>query len=226
MVVSISSTMRFPYLGTRILKLGMTRPLTQSAPPLSSSNLPMKLFGLDGRYAMALYSAASKKNVLDKVEDEMNRIVQYLSKHPEVREMMEQPIFNRKQTIDMVKSLLGKNHYHEITCNFFNLLAENGRLRYTYKILESFGVLMSAHRGEIQAIVTSAKELPSNMVEQLSVALKKGFIQPGQTLKVTTRRDPTILGGLIVEVGDKTLDLSVATKLKRLNQLLAETMSY
>ena len=192
----------------------------------SSSNTPMKLFGLDGRYAMALYSAASKRNILDKVEDEMNRIIQYLSKHPRVRDVMEQPIFNRKQTIDMVNSLLGKNQYEEITRNFFNLLAENGRLKYTHKILDAFGILMSARRGEIQAIVTSAKELPSTIVEQLSVALKKGFVQPGQTLKVSTRMDSSILGGLIVEVGDKTLDLSVATKLKRLNQLLAESMSH
>lgn len=192
----------------------------------SSPNTPMKLFGLDGRYAMALYSAASKRNILDKVEDEMNRIIQYLSKHPRVRDVMEQPIFNRKQTIDMVNSLLGKNQYEEITRNFFNLLAENGRLKYTHKILDAFGILMSARRGEIQAIVTSAKELPSTIVEQLSVALKKGFVQPGQTLKVSTRMDSSILGGLIVEVGDKTLDLSVATKLKRLNQLLAESMSH
>jgi F-type H+-transporting ATPase subunit O len=205
----------------RVFEWGKVR----SFATVSSVSLPMKLFGLEGRYAMALYSAAAKKNVLDKVEAELKGVRHYLSKNPKIRELMEQPILTRKQNTDMVISLLDKSKYHEITINFFILLAENSRLKYTNKILESFQLLMRTHRGEVQAVVTSAKEVTPEMVAQLHHALQKKFLQTGQTLHISTQVDPSILGGLIVEVGDRTLDLSVATKMKRLNQLLAESLS-
>ena len=46
---------------------------------------------------------------------------------------------------------------NQITQNFFETLAENGRLNETTKVSEAFAQLMSAHRNELPLVVTSAK---------------------------------------------------------------------
>ena len=46
------------------------------------------------------------------------------------------------------------------------------------------------------------------------------FLQKGQTLQIQTAVDPSIIGGMIVQVGDKYIDMSFATKKRKLDQLL------
>lgn len=108
--------------------------------------------------------------------------------------------------------------------NLLSALAENGRLNEMEKITAAFGQLMLAHRGEVTAVVTSAIPLEGKLKSQLEAALKKNFIEAKQTLTVTAKVDPSILGGMIVQIGDRTIDLSVASKVKRINAALAENI--
>ncbi len=114
------------------------------------------LHGLDGRYATALYSAAVKKQQLDAVESELKRIQQVVEKDTKLRNFLMNPILSRDQKSEGVNMMLSQK-YSELTKNFFQLLAENRRLDETMKIIDSFMQLMSAHRGEVNVTVTTAK---------------------------------------------------------------------
>lgn len=108
--------------------------------------------------------------------------------------------------------------------NFLETLADNGRLNEFEKISVSFGQLMSAHRGEVTGTVTTAAPLDAKIKAQLEAALKKNFIEAKQTLSLSAKVDPSILGGMVVQVGDRTIDLSVSSKIKRINAALAESI--
>jgi F-type H+-transporting ATPase subunit O len=48
----------------------------------------------------------------------------------------------------------------------------------------------------------------------------KAFLKQGQTLLLTTKVDPELLGGMVVSIGDKYVDMSIATKVKKLTAVI------
>ncbi|KAJ3349123.1 hypothetical protein HDU83_000744 [Entophlyctis luteolus] len=190
-----------------------------------SLKVPVILHGIDGRYATALYSAASKRNVLDTVESELVKIGSVIGKDPRLQTFLETPIIDRTAKKTGVASILASGKYSELTTNFFQVLAENGRLDQTKKVISAFQTLMTAHRGEVGVVVTSAKELDTRVVRQLRDTLQKSnLVEKNQKLLITNKVDASIIGGLVIEIGDKTIDMSVSSKVAKLDRLLQEAI--
>ncbi|KAG0093664.1 ATP synthase F0 subcomplex subunit OSCP atp5 [Podila epicladia] len=191
----------------------------------TSVQVPAVLHGIEGRYATALYTAAAKKQALDAVEADLKQVKKVVEKDSKLREFLENPTINRIEKKSGVQQMLAAGKYNDLTKNFFDTLAENGRLYDTVKIINSYGSLMSAGRGEVQVTITSAKELDAKEVAKVKGFLaKSSFVTAKQTLIVSNKVNPAILGGLVVEFGDKTIDLSVSSKINKLNQLLHEAI--
>ena len=126
--------------------------------------------------------------------------------------------------------------------NFLKTLAENNRLSVLEGVCEKFEQLMSASRGEVEMTITSAAPLDNKIVKQLEAAVSKSqYVGANKKLKVvpkvrqnairsiSTSTDclqvnPDIRGGLVVEIGDRTIDLSVSSKMAKMNKLLQETL--
>jgi F-type H+-transporting ATPase subunit O len=81
---------------------------------------------------------------------------------------------------------------------------------------------MSAYRGELEVTVTSAEPLDQKTMARLEKALKGTSLAEGKTLKFNNRVQPSVLGGLLVDFGDKTIDLTAASKVNRFNSALAQ----
>lgn len=123
-----------------------------------SLQAPITLFGLDGRYATALYTAAARQNALDAVEKDLKTLTQAVEKDAALKGFLENPTINRNKKMEGILAVLKKGGKpSQITENFFDTLAENGRLDQTSKVTEAFAQLMSAHRNELPLVVTSAK---------------------------------------------------------------------
>ncbi|CAJ1058627.1 ATP synthase subunit O%2C mitochondrial [Xyrichtys novacula] len=182
---------------------------------------PIQVYGVEGRYATALFSAASKQNKLDQVEQELGK-VSALIKDPKLSSIVMNPHVKRSLKQKTFGDALTKAKLSPITINLINVLADNGRLTLTGDVITAFGKMMSAHRGEVICSVTTAQPLdPANLAE-LKVALD-GFLQKGETIKLETKSDPAILGGMIVSIGDKYVDMSTKTKIQKLTKLIKET---
>ncbi|RXM33876.1 ATP synthase subunit O, mitochondrial [Acipenser ruthenus] len=182
---------------------------------------PIQVYGVEGRYATALYSAASKQKNLDQVEKELGR-VKSLMKDPKMTTVFMNPHIKRSIKQKTVNDVMIKEKLSPITINFINLLAENGRLSFTPSVISAFGKMMSAHRGEVLCSVTTAQPLDEASLAELKNALN-GFLQKGETLQLETKSDPSILGGMIVSIGDKYVDMSTKTKIQKLTKIMRET---
>ncbi|KAI9140475.1 OSCP/delta subunit of ATPase [Paraphysoderma sedebokerense] len=187
--------------------------------------VPLQLHSLDGRYATALFTAASKKKTLDAVDADIQKIRSTITKESKISSFLENPAIKRDAKLKGVQTLLSQGKYSDITTNFFKLLAENGRLGETQKILDSWSQIMSAYRGELLVSVTSAQPLDTKLLNRLKDVLGKGaYAKPGQNLIVTNKVNPAIMGGMIVEIGDKTIDLSVSSKVARIQKMLTDAV--
>jgi len=102
-------------------------------------------------------------------------------------------------------------------------MAENGRLSKLDGVINSFKTIMAAYRGEVTCQVTSAKPLDAAALKEIETALN-GFLQKGQTLQMTAVVDPAIVGGLLVVIGDRYIDMSLATKMQRYTAMLKQAV--
>jgi len=83
---------------------------------------------------------------------------------------------------------------------------------------------MSAAKGEMEMLVTSASKLDDKLLRRLEQAIGKSEYSQGKKLKTVTKVDPDMLGGLVVEIGERTIDLSVSSKIAKLNKMLTDTV--
>lgn len=114
---------------------------------------------------------------------------------------------------------VGKS-FNPATANLLSLLAENGRLGKLNQIVNAFKIIMAAQRGEVVCEVITAKPLDAENKGKLEAALKGG-LKPGQSIQITTKVDPSILGGMVVSIGDKYVDMSVASKIKKYTEAIS-----
>nr|XP_005303393.1 ATP synthase subunit O, mitochondrial [Chrysemys picta bellii] len=201
----------------RFFSTALARPASQLVKP------PIQVYGLEGRYATALYSAASKQKKLDQVEKELSRVLTLL-KDPKLFSVVVNPhiksVVIKQKTINDV---LVKDKLSPITINFMKVLAENGRLQQTPGVISAFGKIMSAHRGEVLCSITTANPLDQASLTELKTALG-GFLAKGEVLKLETKNDPSILGGMIVSIGDKYADMSTKSKIQKLTKIMRDTV--
>jgi F-type H+-transporting ATPase subunit O len=67
--------------------------------------------------------------------------------------------------------------------------------------------------------------LDNRTISRLEAAIKNSqYVSTGQSLKVVPKVNPEIRGGLIVEIADRTIDLSVSSKMAKMNKLLKDTL--
>ncbi|KAK8217365.1 ATP synthase F0 subcomplex subunit OSCP atp5 [Zalaria obscura] len=189
---------------------------------------PVALFGLDGTYASALYTAAAKTSALDSTSKALESLLATFKKDPKLQQILNAPSLSaddKKQIIAELQKTIGGQDKENTMKNFLDTLAENNRLSVLEGVCEKFGVLMGAHRGEVEMTVTSAAPLDQKVLRQLETAVSKSsYVGQGKKLKVVPKVNPDIRGGLVVEIGDRTIDLSVSSKMARMNKLLQDAL--
>ncbi|KAL5010343.1 hypothetical protein ScPMuIL_012648 [Solemya velum] len=205
------------------LRLGQTVRHFSVSAQRSLVKAPIQLFGLEGRYAHAIYSAASKEKKLDVVEKELNSFQALLEKDKNLAQFVADPTLKKKDKLAVVSDVMKKQKYSALTVNLFDVLTHNGRLNKMSSIFRAYGKLMSAHRGEVICTVTTAKALDSGNMKDLKDALQ-GFLKAGQTLELELKVDPTIIGGMVVNIGDKYVDMSMSSKIKNFTGVIKEAV--
>lgn len=106
--------------------------------------------------------------------------------------------------------------------NFLAVVAENGRLKYLRKMITMFLAVMVAHRKEALCEVITAKPLDDSTRSSLMAALKK--FAKGKNIQLTEKVDPSIIGGMVVGVEDKHIDMSISRKIQMYTDILKQSI--
>ncbi|GAA97010.1 hypothetical protein E5Q_03684 [Mixia osmundae IAM 14324] len=199
---------------------------TESAKKIT---IPVQLNGLSGKYAGAAYSAALRKSedTLKQVETDLTAVTKALKDDAKLSAVVFNPTLSVQEKKTGLTELFKKTGKtpNDITKNLFDVLNENGRLHDAAKVVEDFQEIMSAHRGEVVITVTTATPLESSLQSRLEKALKQSEVgSKAKQLKVVNKVNPNVQGGLVVDFGDKSIDLSVASRVNKLNALIAESV--
>ncbi|XP_057529556.1 ATP synthase subunit O, mitochondrial-like [Amaranthus tricolor] len=186
--------------------------------------VPIALFGAFGNYASALYLAATKANAFEKVEAELFDLVEATKKSPTFSQFTRDPTVPADVRKKAIEDICAQAKFSDVTRNLLLIMAENGRLRYLDGITKKFSELTMAHRGEMKATVTTVIPLPPAEEKELKEALQE-ILGEGMTVKLEQKIDPSILGGLVVEFGQKVFDMSIKTRAKQMERFLREPVN-
>eukprot|EP00428_Durinskia_dybowskii_P062611 CAMPEP_0170389876 /NCGR_PEP_ID=MMETSP0117_2-20130122/18846_1 /TAXON_ID=400756 /ORGANISM="Durinskia baltica, Strain CSIRO CS-38" /LENGTH=207 /DNA_ID=CAMNT_0010645883 /DNA_START=55 /DNA_END=678 /DNA_ORIENTATION=+ len=180
---------------------------------------PKKVHGTTGRYAGAVYTAASKASLLDKVEGELLAVNDLINKSPNFSAFLSNPTISRQDKANKIGDLVQEPKFTHITRNLFLTLAANGRIGESGRVIRDFSELMQASRGAVKVTIISAEALKKKQLETIQSGIV-AMVGAGKTVDIETTVDASILGGLQVMVGDRFLDLSVASRVADLSKSL------
>ncbi|CAI9726658.1 ATP synthase subunit O, mitochondrial-like [Octopus vulgaris] len=184
---------------------------------------PVQVFGIAGRYATALYSAATKENKLDLVQKDLTALKGLMAKDVSFAQFIENPSLKRKDKETALVGVAQKMKYNNLVVNLLGALSENGRIQKISGVIDAFEIIMSSHRGEVPCTVTTAKALDAATLKELQAALQL-FLNKKEKLILETKVDPTIIGGMLVNIGDRFVDMSMATKIRTYTNLIKQAV--
>lgn len=162
-------------------------------------------------------TAAQKAGALDDVEDELFRFGRIVSSSPELRSALTDKAAKATAKGELLRSLLG-GKAHATTERLVVRLVTQPRGRSLEAGLESLSKLAAARRNRMVAVVTSAVPLSDQQKQRLGAVLAKLY---GRAMHLNLDVDPTVLGGITVQVGDEVINGSIAERLDEATRRLA-----
>jgi len=170
------------------------------------------------RYAKALFFLAKEKNKLDSIKKDILLINETLNSSTELEKILEHPVIKPSQKIKVLKSIF-KDEIDTISLSFLEIIVQNNREIYIKRILRNFIDFYKKNQ-EIQSVLlTTAYKLDKEETEHLTNAIEKKL---KSKIELNVKVDQSIVGGIILQINDKELDMSVLRQLIRFKTSLLE----
>lgn len=168
-----------------------------------------------GVYTVASIAAAGKE--LEKLEAELFGVQQLIDSDEDLQQAFSSRQASTESKVALIEKLTAKK-VGENTALLVRFAVVGARHRRLSLVLEGFGKQVSAVAERLVALVTVAAPIDSAQLERLEKALSKTY---GQALNLNVEIDPTVLGGVKVQVSGEIIDGSVATRLNQARMQLA-----
>ena len=167
-------------------------------------------------YAEALFGVARAEGTLGEVEDELFRFSQTLQGNDELRNTLTDAAIPAARRQQIVEDLLG-GKASPTTVALVSMVVGTGRARQLPTIIERLVEMSAAEANKEVAEVRSAVPLTDDQRERLAKALEDAT---GKQVEVKVVVDPSVMGGIVAQVGDTVIDGSVRRRLDQLKNAL------
>ena len=176
--------------------------------------------GMAGRYAQALFDLARESKTTDKVGADLDTFSQMIGESADLRRFLRSPAFSAEEQTAAIAALLNKAGIAGTAANFLKLVAQKRRLFALEDMIRDYRKLNDGEKGLAQAEVTVAEPLKDAHVLALKDALAS--VAGTSDVNVTIKVDPSIIGGMIVQLGSRMIDSSLKTKLNMIRTRMKE----
>ena len=170
------------------------------------------------RYARALLDVAVKESSTEQADRELTAFADLLRQHPDLQRALIHPSVNAAAKKAVVQQLLDRLQPSSPAGKLLLMLAERDRLVLLPDVVDVYRERLNELQRIIRAEVTTAEPLADEHAAQLRELLAAAT---GQTVTLTTKVDPSIIGGMVTRIGSTVYDGSVATQLQTIKQQLA-----
>jgi len=170
------------------------------------------------RYARALIEVALKEHVdLSQIERELDAFVALLASNPTLEQVLLNPAVPAPKKRDAVAALAREMKVVPVLAKLLALLAERDRLVLIRDLLSAYRDRIQMLQNVVRAEVTTAAPLAPERAQEIERNLAQ---LTGRTVVLSTRVDPSIVGGIVTRIGSTVYDGSVTNHLRRMKQRL------
>ncbi len=171
------------------------------------------------RYARAFFEIAREDGLYEKYYLELTLFSSIVKENKDLKDLLLNPVFDQAEKRAVVDSLLKKVDISNITANFLRLLVDKRRIGILPEIESCYRKLMDDALRKIRVDVKTAFPLSV----ELSGKIQKRMEEiTGRKVEMAVSEDASLLGGIVVGVGDTLYDGSIKTQLHNIRNLLGE----
>ena len=168
------------------------------------------------RYAQAVFQIAVESDELERWLDDLTQLADSIT-NEEFRQILLAPRISMAQKESIIRASLGSS-VGPLALNLICLLASRGQVQVLPGIADRYQEMLDAHQGVERAEVVSAVSLTDEQRGEVAQMLND---LSGRDVRLTTRVDPEILGGLVIRIGDRVMDGSARSRLQNMRRELA-----
>jgi len=157
--------------------------------------------------------------MLDEIEKQVQALVSIIKKSKDLDFFIKNPTTKREDQESIVKQISNKFNFNALLSKFLCYLIHKRRFFYVEKILTNFIETCSKKRGEIKAELIAAKDLSKDEIKKIEDDLLSTF---DSKIKLNFKKDPSLIGGLIIQVNSTMVDTSIKNKLQKIENKMLE----
>ena len=173
---------------------------------------------LASRYAKSLLELSIERGILDKVYADMKLVGRTCRENHELRVVLKSPIIETSRKNSILKEIFG-NNVNELSVQFMEIITRQNRELHLEEIATEFETQYKNHKKILTAIVTTTSGLDDELRSKVLELVRNGS---DSTVEIIEKTDKSLIGGMIVRIGDKQEDLSISRKLKSLYRTFKE----
>src|ERR1700694_362404 len=169
------------------------------------------------RYARALLALGLEEGRHEKYGEELEAVSAALETSVEARDLVLNPSYTKAQRQGVVDILAQSLSLSPVVVSFLRLLVDRRRIGQVGAIARAYRELVDAQVGRIRAVGTTAQPLTpdelSRLRDTIAAAARRSIV-------LETKTDPSLVGGLVTQVGVTVYDGSIKTQLERMREEL------
>ncbi|MBN1614395.1 MAG: ATP synthase F1 subunit delta [Deltaproteobacteria bacterium] len=171
------------------------------------------------RYARALFDIAAEDNLYEKYHQELIDFVSLLEGNKDLKEFLFNPIVDQDAKKAVVGTVIGKMDLSKVSANFFRLLVDKQRIGILGEIEVCYRQFMDDALKMVRVRIETAYPLSEGQMDKMKTGLAAAT---GKTVEMDVAVEESLLGGIVVRIGDTCYDGSIKTQLNNISKLLGE----
>ena len=169
------------------------------------------------RYAKALLSLGQEDGNYAEYGENLKEFAGLCADNPEFRKVIGNPVFSVDDRKKVLNAVLEKSAFSEYVKNLLRLLLDKNRIGGIEDVPDNYTRLTDEISNIIRADIITARPLKNEAMDKLDAVLAK---ITSKTVKTNVEEDESLIGGLVVKIGDLVLDGSVRAQLEGLKESL------
>ncbi len=177
----------------------------------------MKSVAISRRYARALLLIGKEDSQADTYKTELQGVAELLARESALEQAVVNPLYEAESRKKVLRALLEKLKLSPVMTSFLMLLFDKGRISFLGSINDFYQKLADELQGVGRASVISATALSQDAVQKIKSALSK---KTGKDILLDVKEDPSLIGGIVTQIGDLVFDGSIKTQLLNMRESL------
>ena len=164
-------------------------------------------------YGDALFELAVEENRCDQFLEEICAVENALDQNPQAETLLCHPGIGSEEKQDFIEKCFKGNVSDDMT-GFLQILVKKGRFSERNAIFAYFTAKVKEYKKIGVALVTSPFELTAEQKTKIEKRLLD--TTDYKKMEITYREDKTLIGGLVIRIGDRVIDTSIKSRLEEL----------